>query len=816
MNGGPHATKASSVTPTYVIIAALLFFAFASFSSVNAQSITNQPPVVSVGNIQVSGHNVSISCSVQAVAPGAGIREVDWNWGDGITTTGSCPQSHYYSYQSTFQVTISAQDSQGNIGAAVVSLNVFPSASGAQILSMPPEIAVDTPSVQSDGSTVTVNGFDKAQSSSATITAISWNWGDGNTSIGNFPQVHSYSGSGQHIITVTIQDSNGNSNQVRVSTYTYISGVTTPNPNPLIQIGTPTIHNLQVSLSGSIVPKAPGASINWARSNIDWNDGTVTSFAQYSHNYSQYKSYTIKLTVYDTLNDVSTLSLPIVLVPTGGGSNSSPQTAPSISFTPIISGLTVTIRGSANPNSQVSGATISNLLIDWNDGNVTNGFTEYTHTYADSGTFNIKVTAIDNFGNRASLIDPVTVYPSAGGSGGGSTSSTPGGGGCGSIPSVSLNQPSVIGPLSVRISGTISAGVVGGTIIWGDGTSSSLAQYTHNYSRIGTYRINVTVRDVCNNAGYGYTSITLQGSNGSGTGASNSAPSISINPPTVNGYNVTVGGSLYPTASGASIDYGASTINWGDNSTSSVSNYRHTYSRQGVYSIRVTAVDTNNNQNSATTSVSVPQGSVSGSTSSGGSNNQCSGSPTISLNQPTVTGPLSVKIGGNVGPSVTSGTVHWGDNSSSSLTQYTHTYTFPGSYTINVTVYNGCGNSRSSQTFVTVTGSSQTNSTNSNSRSSPPSLSINPPSISGLKVIVSGNANPTAPGASIDWANSIIRWGDNTTTAAGMYQHTYAVAGNYTITLVVKDTYGNVNSASVSVHVSSVNIQCGQPGVFCT
>ncbi|MDE1828659.1 MAG: hypothetical protein KGH65_05870, partial [Candidatus Micrarchaeota archaeon] len=336
--------------------------------------------------------------------------------------------------------------------------------------------------------------------------------------------------------------------------------------------------------------------------------------------------------------------------------------------------------------------------------------------------------------------------------------------------------------------------------------TTSLSQYTHVYTSARTYQINVTVRDACNNVGYGYTSVNL-GSTG-GTGSTTSIPFVLVNPPKVSGYNVTLSGTIYATAQGASINWGSSTINWGDGTNTSATSYTHTYSRQGNYPILISVVDTNGNRNSASTSVSVPQGSSSGSGSI-----TCSGSPTISLNQPSITGPLSIRVSGNVGASVTGGLISWGDGTKSALTHYTHTYPSAGNYQINVTVYDRCANAAYAQTAVSFSGSSSSSSSTNASRTSPPLVSINPPAISGLSVSLSGNASPTAPGAVIDWQNSVIKWGDGITTAAGMYTHTYSVGGNYTATLIVRDTYGNVNSASVTIHVNSVN--CGQNGSVC-
>jgi PKD repeat protein len=93
---------------------------------------------------------------------------------------------------------------------------VMPSVSGFNIPSTPaiqqtdPNVTLYAPSV--NGLSVSVNGFAQAISSGASITTVNWQWGDGLTSNGLFPQTHIYNKAGTYTITVTVTDSNGLSN----------------------------------------------------------------------------------------------------------------------------------------------------------------------------------------------------------------------------------------------------------------------------------------------------------------------------------------------------------------------------------------------------------------------------------------------------------------------------------------------------------------------------------------------------------------------------------------------------------------------------
>ncbi|MGI0062169.1 MAG: PKD domain-containing protein, partial [Nitrosotalea sp.] len=71
----------------------------------------------------------------------------------------------------------------------------------------PPNLTLYSPSV--NGLTATINGVTSPTTSGASITRISWDWGDGQTSTGWFPLSHTYSNSGTYTVKVTSYDSNG-------------------------------------------------------------------------------------------------------------------------------------------------------------------------------------------------------------------------------------------------------------------------------------------------------------------------------------------------------------------------------------------------------------------------------------------------------------------------------------------------------------------------------------------------------------------------------------------------------------------------------
>jgi hypothetical protein len=78
---------------------------------------------------------------------------------------------------------------------------------------------------------VTINGTAEPTTYGATITSITWQWGDGQSSSGGFPQTYTYAQSGTYTINVTAIDSNG------LAASAYVSVTFTPPPPGPGQIG---------------------------------------------------------------------------------------------------------------------------------------------------------------------------------------------------------------------------------------------------------------------------------------------------------------------------------------------------------------------------------------------------------------------------------------------------------------------------------------------------------------------------------------------------------------------------------------------------
>lgn len=243
------------------------------------------------------------------------------------------------------------------------------------------------------------------------------------------------------------------------------------------------------------------------------------------------------------------------------------------------------------------------------------------------------------------------------------------------IPTVNLSPSSVNG-MTATINGNwnFPNRVTKVTVDWGDNsgiaTITAQSQYTHTYSHFGTYPETVTVYDINGLSGSATTTVSLQQA---------PPPSISNLSTTINGMTVQLFGNVNPSP-GATITH--TTINWGDGAVTpnGLTSYTHTYSSSGSYTITLTAFDSNGQNNTASTSVTVQQ-----------------------IQSPS-TNPTQ--------PNPTPGTPSQNQNSPTQNTQLAAPpYMFDGAYANYQIVYTAAGNSASiplSYTISNVDNSSQT------------------------------------------------------------------------------------------------------------
>jgi len=235
---------------------------------------------------------------------------------------------------------------------------------------------------------VNLDGSSSTAASGSTITSYTWDFGDGSPAATGVTTSHDYPAGGTYPVTLTITDSRGLSAQIVKQV-----PVSAPHQAPTASFtATPTGLTAAVDASASTATDGATLTYDW-----DWGDGTTHGTGKTaSHPYATAGDKSITLTLTDSLGASTTLTKALTV------SHADPVAA----FTPTISGLDVSVNGSASTASD--GAT---LAYSWNWGDSSGNSTGVTasHTYGAGGTFDIALTVTDSIGGTKSITKSVTV-----------------------------------------------------------------------------------------------------------------------------------------------------------------------------------------------------------------------------------------------------------------------------------------------------------------------------------------------------------------------------------------------------------------------
>src|SRR5438132_316364 len=375
-------------------------------SDTASETVNDERPTVTVTSISPNPVNTGtiVTASFSSTDPDGTMASVTVNWGDGSALDNlpgtATSDTHSYSSAGTFIVTVTAADNGGSTGSGTGSVAV--QAPKAPIVT----VNNPTPNPASTGTSITVMF---TVSSSATVTGITVNWGDGST-IDSLPgtatsDTHIYASTGNmksqtFMITVTATNSAGPG-----------SGTTTEVVNdrpPVVTISsiTPPSPFVGQSVTVSFSATDPDGSANpISLITVNWcGAGTATSDTHTYASTGSVKSQIFTITVTGT-NDA------------GPGSGTSSETINDQPPTVTISGVspnpantgqlvTVSFTG-----SDIDGS-ISSIGVNWGDGTPTHSLagtaTSDTHSYTATGTFTIMIVATDNSGSTGQVTGSAT------------------------------------------------------------------------------------------------------------------------------------------------------------------------------------------------------------------------------------------------------------------------------------------------------------------------------------------------------------------------------------------------------------------------
>ncbi len=359
----------------------------ASFASVSVTATSVQPDTASAGSALTANAGAAVSFS-QAAATGTGPLTYAWNFGDGTTATGSLNPSHVYANPGSDTATLTVTDALGIPVTSSVTTTVNDVAPTARV-TVPASGAVGT------AQSFTASATDVSPAVQAAGFAYAWNFGDGSTGSGAAP-AHTYSAAGTYTVTVAATDEYGKTGTA--------SGTISIFGPPTVSAGPALTVSAGSSLGFSQATETGGT----APFSYSWNFGdgsTATGSLNPSHTYADPGSYTATMTVTDANKLTATSSVAVTVN----------DVAPTVTYTdpPATVGSPVSFTASAtdiSPAVQAAGFTYA-----WNfgDGNTGTGAST-SHIYASAGTYTVTVTATDMYGKAGTTSGTVTIVPPSG------------------------------------------------------------------------------------------------------------------------------------------------------------------------------------------------------------------------------------------------------------------------------------------------------------------------------------------------------------------------------------------------------------------
>jgi len=219
----------------------------------------------------------------------------------------------------------------------------------------------------------------------------SWSFGDGGTATG-LTATHTYTASGSYSVTLTVKDSASgtatSTQTVQVSPIPALAASFTYNPSQ-------PISGQSVSFSGSAIGGVSPYTYSWSL-----GDGSTSTSQSPSHTYPSSGSYTVTLSITDSLGTTVSVSHSVAVSPPGALTTSfttnptSPVTGQTVTFT-------ATTSGGTSPYS-----------YSWNLGGTSKTGNPVSQSFTN-GTYTISLTVTDSASQTATGSQPLIVLPAS-------------------------------------------------------------------------------------------------------------------------------------------------------------------------------------------------------------------------------------------------------------------------------------------------------------------------------------------------------------------------------------------------------------------
>ena len=558
----------TGVSPTHVYSTPAAFKV--SLTVTNSSALTSTatttatiaavPPVANAGGPYMGAVGSAVALTgAGSTDPQGETLTYAWNFGDTTTGVGLNP-THIYSMPGTFKVSLTVTNTSGLTAAAT---------STANIAAAPPTANAGGPYTGIIGSAVTFSGGGSSDPQSETLT-YAWSFGDGGTGVGVNPS-HTYSTAQTYSVSLTVTNTSGLS-----SSATSKATITSAPQAPTANAGGPYTGSAGVAVifngGGSSDPQGETLTYAWK-----FGDGGTGTGVSPSHTYSAAGTWYVSLAVTDTSNLSATASSYVVVAP----ALQPPVANAGGPYTGVV-GQSIPFYGNASSDPQ--GQTLTYAWTFGDGGTGTGVFP--THAYSKVGTYTVSLTVTDTSKLTGTATSKATI-----------TAAAPPVAGAGGPYSGSVGAP-------VSFNGDYSSDPQGEplTYAWkfGDGGTGTGEAPTHTYSVADSYTVSLTVTNAANLSSTATGSVSIAGNPVANAGGPYTG---------IPGDPVSFSGSGSTDPLGESLSYAWS---FGDGTTGTGVSPMHTYSVAGTYTVSLTVTNTSNLSGTATTTASIPDGSVHG------------------------------------------------------------------------------------------------------------------------------------------------------------------------------------------------------------
>lgn len=268
----------------------------ASFTIAPASPAANAPAQFDASASCAGPTGASASCPSSAGT----IVSYAWEFSDGGTASGRVV-SHTFSLAQTFSVTLTVTNDRGRSASSTQQVSVGTG-------STPTASFVYSPTPAVAGAEIYFDASASRAGVGHSIASYRWNWGDGETTgASSSPlQDHDYHVAGTYTVTLTVADEAG---QVGTTSQTIAVVTGGPTADFSFVVSNPVTHT--VAFDGRTSTTIGGAVVT----DYAWlfGDGTTGTGSTPSKTYAAGATYTVRLTVTDSLGKVGVVSKSVAV-----------------------------------------------------------------------------------------------------------------------------------------------------------------------------------------------------------------------------------------------------------------------------------------------------------------------------------------------------------------------------------------------------------------------------------------------------------------------------------------------------------------------